>query len=287
VAPGGTPDLAARTLAPELGKRLGQPVVVENRPGAQTNLAMETVARAAPDGYTLLFALTSLVINPELLGPGVDPLRDFAPVALLQRTQFLLAVSPALPVATPTELIAYARARPGAVNCAHSGGVTQLGCALLASLAQLELTLVPYKGNALILRDAQRGEVHLFFENLGNAEASVRGGQLRALAVTDPALGSDPLPPLPALGATVAGFELTSWQGIVAPAGTPAAAVARLNEEIGAVLRMPLVARRVGANDRGQAHLSPEAFSGFLREERERYARIVRKTGLRAQPTAH
>lgn len=282
IAAGGQPDIVARALAQELSRRLRQPVVVENRPGAQTNIGMEAVARSAPDGYTYLLALTSLVINPHLQRLAFDPMRDFAPVALLSRTQFVLATSPALPVTTVEELIAYARSHPGGVSCAHSGGVTQIACALFASLARVALIQVPYRGNALIVNDLARGEVQMSFDNLVGAVEKVRAAQIKALAVTDPALGGEPLKQLPNLSEALPGFELTSWNGIVAPAGTPVPIVRRLNTELGAALGSANVSRQLAQGGVRPMHQTPEEFGEFLRREHARYARIVRDAGLRA-----
>lgn len=282
IAAGGQPDVVARALAQELSRRLRQPVVVENRPGAQTNIGMEAVVRSAPDGYTYLLALTSLVINPHMQRLGFDPMRDFAPVALVSRTQFVLLTSPALPLTTVEELIAHARSHPGGASCAHSGGVTQLACALFASLARVTLVQVPYRGNSLITNDIARGDVHMMFENLVGAVQHVRAAHVTALAVTDPALGSEPLRQLPKLSEALPGFEITSWQGVVAPAGTPAPILRRLNTEIGGALGSAEVSRHLSQGGVPPVHQTPEEFGEFLRREHARYARIVRDAGLRA-----
>jgi tripartite-type tricarboxylate transporter receptor subunit TctC len=284
VAAGGTPDIVGRALAQELSRSLGQPVLVENRPGAQTNIGMEAVASAAPDGYTLLFALTSLAINPHLQRLAFEPLRDFAPVAPVAKVQFVLMVSPGLPAASVQELIAHARSRPQGLSCGHGGGVTQLACGLFASLAKLPLVQVPYRSSPLIHNDLARGDVDMMFETLGLAMQSQRVVHGRPLAVTDPALGSEPLGKLPQLAGILPGFELTSWQGVVAPAATPAPIVHQLNAAIGAAIGAPEVARQIAQGGAEPMRQSPAEFGEFLRREHARYERIVREAGLRAAP---
>jgi len=278
LAPGVQPDLVARALAQELSTRLGQPVLVENRPGAQTNIGMEAVARAAPDGYTLLFALTSLAINPHMQKVGFDPLADFVPVAPVARTQFVLVSSLALPAASVDELIAYARERPDGVRCAHSGGATQLACALFALLARANVVQVPYRSNALALGDLARGDVHIMFDS-PSALPLVRAAHGRALAAT----GVEPFEQLPRLSDKLPGFEINSWQGVLAPAATPAAIVRRLNAAIGAALAAPDVVRQFTLGSAQPMAGSPEEFGEFLRREHARYGRIVRDAELRAE----
>jgi tripartite-type tricarboxylate transporter receptor subunit TctC len=283
LAPGGQPDIVARALAQPLGERLRQPVVIENRPGAQTSMGMESVARAAPDGYTFLFALTSLVINPHMQALAFDPAKDLVPVAPVARTQFVLVTSPALPVASVKELVAYGRNQPGKLSCAHAGGVTQVACALFASLARIELVLVPYRSNTLVANDLARGEVSLLFDGVVNSTPNVRAGRVRALAVTDATLGSEPLERLAPLAESLPGFELVSWQGIAAPAGTPAAVIRRMNEEIGALLGAPELRRRLTDLGVHPWHDSAEGFAAFLQREQQRYGRIIREAKLKPE----
>ena len=281
VAAGGRPDVVARALAQEVAKQVRQPVIVENRPGAQTNIGIEAVARAEPDGYTYLLAPTSLLINPQLSEVAFDPLRDFAPVAMLSRSQFLLAVRPTLAAATAEDLVALARSHPG-MSCAHVGGATELACALFAALARAPLVQVPYRGSTLALVDLARGDVDLQFLNLAAAEPYVRDGRIRALAVTDPALGGEPLEGLPPLERALRGFEVGGWLGVMAPAGTPPQVLRRMNEEIGAALATPGVKLVLAHDGVPAARASPEAFGAFLRREQARYERIIRGARLRA-----
>ncbi len=257
-------------------------MVVENRPGAQTGVATEAVARAAPDGYTVLLALTSLVINPLLQPSGADPGRDLAPVARLARTQFVLVAGSSLSSFDVVQLIADSRSNPREVTCAHSGGVTQIACALLGALGGVPVVMVPFRGNTQAAASLLRGEVDLLFDGVAAAHANARAGRSKALARTDPAIGAEPFDALPAMRETLPGFELGSWQGVAAPAATPRAIVVRLGAEIVRALANEDVRRRMRDAGLHPAPAGPDEFGAFLREERERYARLVRKAGLRA-----
>jgi tripartite-type tricarboxylate transporter receptor subunit TctC len=283
LAPGGQPDIVARVLASALSERLRQPVVIENRPGAQTNLGMEAVVRAAPDGHTFLFALTSLVINPQLQALAFDPMKELAPVSPVARTQFVLVISPTLPATSVSAFIAQGRSRPGSLTCAHAGGATQVACALFASLSRIELVLVPYRSNTLVLNDLTRGEVSMLFDGVVNSAPNVRAGRVRALAVTDSSLGSEPLERLPALAEALPGFELVSWQGLAAPAGTPAAIIRRMNEEIGTALAAPELRRRLTDLGVHPWHDTAVGFAAFLQREQARYGNVIREAKLRSE----
>jgi len=280
--PGGQVDLVARLIAPPLAAALGQPVLIENRPGAQGNIGMEAVARAAPDGTTLLFTPTSLVINPRLYRLRFDA-EAFAPVALVARTQFVLVASPALPVGSAAELVAFARARPGELGCVSAGGVTQVACALLARLSGAQIVTVPYRSNTQAMNDLARGEVQLAFDGAASAFPNARAGRVKALAATDPGLGVEPFERLAPLAATLPGFELTSWLGIVAPPGTAPERAARVGAAVGAALGEPVLRERLVASGLHPRFLASDAFAVFLREEHARYARLAREAGLRPE----
>jgi tripartite-type tricarboxylate transporter receptor subunit TctC len=280
--PGGQVDMVARVIAPPVAAALGQPVVIENRPGAQGNIGLEGVARAAPDGYTLLFTPTSLVVNPHLYKLRFDA-EAFVPVALVARTQFVLVASPALPVNSAAELVPYARAHPEQLGCAHAGGVTQLACALLARLAGARIVPVPYRSNTQAMNDLARGEVQLAFDGAASAFPNWKAGRVKALAATDPGLGVEPFERLAPLAATLPGFELVSWLGIVAPPGTPPERAARVAEAVGAALAEPAVRERLSGAGLHPRFSAPAAFAVFLREEHARYARMAREAGLRPE----
>jgi tripartite-type tricarboxylate transporter receptor subunit TctC len=280
--PAGHPaDVLARLMAQSLSGRIGQPVLVENRPGALTNLGTQAVVRAEPDGYTFLYALTSLAINPHMGSPGFDPLTDLAPVSLLARFQTMLVGRPSLPPNTLAELLAYARSSPRPITCAHSGGVTQIGCELLRSLGGIAVEPVPFRTNVEAAGVLAAGEIDLLFEPLHTAFTSAKAGRMKAFARADPALDAEPFENLPALADALPGFELTGWHAVAAPAGTPRAVIERLNRELAAVLELPEVRKRMVDAGLRPAHGSPEDFGEFLRREHARYGRIIRETGIR------
>ncbi len=280
LSPGGAADLTARVLAAGLAPRLGQPVTVENRPGGGGNLAIEHVARAAPDGYTLLMAPTMLALN-GLLGPAnFDPLRDFAPIALVGETAMTLVVSNRLAVASPRDL-ARRLDDPGArLTCASAGGLQAIACGLLRMHARAEVTTVPYRGGAQVLNDLVSGNVDLTF-SLGNgAAAHVAAGRVRALASTDVPRRAEAAG-LASLSETLEGFVLTGWQAVVAPAGTAPAIVERLHAEIVAVLGDPEARKRLVAMAIEPVASTPAQFARRLEADVQRYARVVRDAGLR------
>jgi tripartite-type tricarboxylate transporter receptor subunit TctC len=281
--PGHSADVLARLMAESLSARLGQPVLVENRPGALTNLATQAVARAQPDGYTFLYALTSLAINPHMGQPGFDPLADLAPVLLLARYQTILVGRPSLAANTLAELLAHARSAPRGITCAHGGGVQQIGCELLKSLAKVEVTMVPFRTSVEANSVLAAGEIDLLFDPVHNAFASVRAGRVKAFARADPALDAEPFESLPALSDALPGFELTGWHAVAAPAGTPRAAIERFNRELTAALELPQVRKHMRHAGLRPAPGTPEAFGEFLRSEHARYGRIIRETGMRPQ----
>ncbi len=276
-------DVLARLLAESLSARLGQAVLVENRPGALTNLGTQAVVRAAPDGYTFLYALTGLAINPHMGQTGFDPLTDLAPVLLLARFQTILVGRPSLAANTLAGLLAYARLSPRGITCAHSGGVTQIGCELIKSLLRIEVTLVPFRTNVEAASVLAAGEIDLLFEPVHTAFDSARAGRMKAFARADPALDAAPFESLPALADALPGFELTGWHAVAAPAGTPRAVIERLNHEFAAALELPDVRKHLSNAGLRPAQGTPEAFGEFLRREHARYGRIIRETGMRPQ----
>jgi tripartite-type tricarboxylate transporter receptor subunit TctC len=285
--PGGGTDLVARTIAPRLAERVGQQVVVDNRPGAGGNLGTEIVAKSAPDGYTMLMgSVGPLAINASLFARmPFDPLKDLAPVTLAASTPNILVVHPSLPATTVQDLIALAKARPGAINFASSGQGTpaQLAGELFNSMAGVKMVHVPYKGAAPALADLLGGQVQVMFSTMPPALPHVAAGRLRALAVAS-LQRSPAAPELPTLNeAALPGFEATTWHGVIVPAGTPGAVVAKLHRDIVAVLRMPDVAERLSSQGAEAIGSTPQEFASYVKTETAKWAKVVRESGAKAE----
>ncbi len=285
-AAGGGSDILLRTITPALAEALGQAVVVENRPGAGANIAMAAVAQAAPDGYTLLMGTPGLTTNSSLYTSlGFDPLRDFAPVTLVGSVQNVLIVRPTLAVNTVAELLAYARANPGKLNYASPGTGTSLHLAgeLLKSTTGIRMEHVPYKGGAQALADVMSGQVDLMFNVLPSALPQIKAGTVKALAVTG-AQRAASLPDRPTMiEAGVPGYTAVTWNGILAPAGTPPDVVNRLNEALHKVLRTPEMAQKFAAIGQDVLLSSPAEFSAFLRDESAKWKRAIESAGVKPQ----
>jgi tripartite-type tricarboxylate transporter receptor subunit TctC len=285
IPPGGAPDLTARIVGEKLSAALGQPVVIENRPGANGNTAAEQVAKSAPDGYTLLLAADSLLaINPHVYSRmPIDPLRDLAPVASLVSNMFVLSVNPALPVATFQEFIEYARKANPPLTYASGGNGSQHQFMMeaLKQRAGVNLVHVPYKGGAPATTATVAGEVAAMFAGTSTG-AQIRAGRLRALAVTG-AHRSDLFPELPTIGEFYPGYEMTIWLGLFAPAGTPEPVLGRLREEIGAALASPEVKERLARAGGLQPFVTtPTEFAALIRRDYDKYGKLVREIGVRA-----
>jgi tripartite-type tricarboxylate transporter receptor subunit TctC len=285
--PGGGTDLVARTIAPRLAERLAQQVVVDNRPGAGGNLGTEIVAKSAPDGYTMLMgSVGPLAINASLFTRlPFDPLKDLAPVTLAASTPNILVVHPSLPVTSVHELIALAKARPGAINFASSGQGTpaQLAGELFNSMAGVKMVHVPYKGAAPALADLLGGQVQVMFSTMPPALPHVTAGRLRALAVAS--LQRSPAAPgLPTVDeAALPGFEATTWHGVMVPAGTPDAVVAKLHGDIVAVLRMPDVSERLSSQGAEAIGSTPQEFASYIKTETAKWAKVIRGSGAKVE----
>lgn len=283
-AAGGVSDLLARLVGQRLSQRLGQPVIVENRPGASGNIATELVTRAPPDGHTLLLAGTANTINGSLY-PNLkfNFVADVAPVALIARAPMVMEVHPAVPATTVREFIAFAKANPGAVNMASAGtgGGSHVAGELFAMMAGVDLVHVPYHGSPPALSDLLAGQVHVMFDNVPSSIELLRGGRLRGLAVT--ALARMPqLSDLAPVADFVPGYEASGWNGVAAPGNTPAAIVDLLNREINAALREPAMQARLEALGSTPAPASPGAFGELIAQETEKWARVVRFAGITA-----
>lgn len=285
--PGGTTDILARVVGARLGEVLGQSVVVENRPGAGGNLGAEAVARAAPDGYTLLMGtLGTQVTNAYLYARmPYDAAKDFAPVTLVANSPNVLLTNASQPVRSVADVIALAKKEPGRINYASTstGGSPHLSGELLVSMAGVRMQHVPYKGAAPAMTDLLAGQVELMFDNLPSALAQIRAGKVRALAVTSPQR-SPVLPDVPTVQESgLPGYVVNSWFGLLAPAGTPPEIVARLQKAAAGVLAEPSVRQRIeqlGAMPGGD---TPAAFSAIIRADHDKWSRVIRQAGIQPQ----
>ena len=283
---GGAVDFLARFFAPRMTSVLGQQVFVDNRGGAGGVIGMEAGARAPADGYTITIAnLSVLSINPFLYSKlPYDVVRDFAPVIELAQSVNLLVVHPSLPVKSVKELIALAKARPGALNYASPGNGTpaHLATELLNSMSGVKMVHVPYKGAGAAIPAMLAGESQVYIEPVATALPHVRSGRMRALAVTS-AKRTSVVPELPTVAeAGVPGFEFTSWYGVIVPAATPAAVVTRLNATFNRILEQPDVKEQLTAQAMLLVGGTPEAFSAKIKSEMGRWGKVVRDTGAKA-----
>ena len=282
---GGTTDILARAAAQKLSEAWGQQVIVDNRPGAGGNIGAELVAKAAPDGYTLLMGTVGThAINASLYSKlPYDPVKDFAPVILVAGVPNVLVVNPSLPVNSVPELIAYAKANPGALNFASSGSGTSIHLSgeLFKTLTGVQMTHVPYKGSAPALTDLMGGQVQLMFDNLPSSLGFIKAGKLRALAVTSSARAAA-LPDVPALAeAGVPGFEASSWFGILAPAGTPRDIILRINGEVAKWLASPEAREKLAGQGAIAAGGTPEDFARHINAEMAKWAKVVKESGAK------
>jgi len=285
-APGGGVDINARLLAPKLSEYLGQQVVVENKPGAGTNIANEFVAKAAPDGYTLLINTAAVAINMSLYKSlPFDTLRDFAPVSVFSESPNILTVNARLPLHSVKGLVVYAKANPGKLNYSSAGsGTTQhLSAELFKLRTGIDMVHVPYKGTAPSLTALIAAEVDMTFANIPAIQAHVKSGRLKALAST----GSrrDPqMPDVPTMKeAGVDGVDVTVWYGVLAPAATPKDVVGKIAEAVNRATRDPDTRRRMLEQGAEPVGNTPEQFAKLLREEVARWAEVVKVSGARAE----
>lgn len=283
-SPGGANDITARLIAPLLGERLGQSVVVDNRPGAGAMVGADLVAKAAPDGYTLLISPAALTITPSLYrNIPYDTVRDFAPITTLSSYPNIVVVHPAVAAGSIRELIALAKAKPGALNYA-SGGTgtsTHLDAELFRSMTGVDFVHVPYKGGGPAVTALLGGQVQIYFAPIAPVMIYVRSGKLKALAVTS-AKRSPLVPDLPSVAeAGVPGFEHVTWNGLLAPARTPAAIVQRIHREVVAVLKLPVVRERFTADGTEPGGIAPEEFGAMIKSEIAKWARVVKSAGIK------
>ncbi len=281
--PGGSTDVIARVIAQKIGETMGVQVIIDNRPGAGGNIGVELAAKSPPDGYTLVMGhIGTMAVNPSLYKRlPYDPLRDFAPVALVALVPNLLAVHPALPVKNVKELIALARANPGKLNYGSSGagGTPYLACEYFKLAAKLDITHVPYKGAAPMAADLAGGQVEMTITGIPSLLPFVKANRVRVLAVTT-AQRIAFMPEVPTVAeAALPGFEAISWYGVLAPAATPKEIVARINREIGKAVANPDTAERLAAEGANPSAGSPEQFGSFIRSEILRWGKVIKATG--------
>ncbi len=284
-ATGAATDLLARILAQKLGERFRRSFVVENHTGAGYTLGYDLVAKAAPDGYTLMASSTALSFVPALR-PDLpyDPVKDFESISLVSKAPFLLLVHPGLPVKSTRDLIALARSRPDAIAMGvANGSTTHLVSAWFIAAAQIRLTLVPYKGSGQVMVETIAGQIQSLFGNVLAALPYVKAGRLRALAVTT-AERSAVLPELPAIAeAGVAGFDVSTWHGWLAPAGTPPAIVRKLSGELAAAVKSPDIAKKLAEDGGEPIGGSPERLRDLIAVEVPRWRKVVRDAGMRVE----
>lgn len=283
---GGGTDIVARLIAERLTALWGQQVIVDNRGGAGGVIGTEIAARSAPDGYTIFMAtLGNMSINPHLYKMDVDPSRDLAPISNVVDVNFVLVANPKLPVHNVKELIALAKQKPGQINYSSSGvgGAPHLAGELFNDMAGVKLAHIPYKGSGPSFTDLIGGQVSLTFDSLVQALPYIQSGKLRALAVLA-SQRSPLLPQVPTLAeAGVPGYSFTNWFGLLAPAGTPAKRIGKLNAAVRQVLQEPAVRERLGAMGAVPAGTTPEAFGRLIRDERAKWGKIIQERGIRAQ----
>jgi tripartite-type tricarboxylate transporter receptor subunit TctC len=284
-AAGGSADIVARLIAQFVSDRIGQPVIVENRTGASSNLAGEAVARSAPDGYTLLYVTTVNAINATFFDSlKFDLKRDFAPVSGVTRVPNVLEINPSIPANNVAEFIAYAKANPGKLNMASTGNGTSIHLAgeLFKAMTGVNLVHVPYRSPPQAMTDLLAGQVQVMFDVMTQGLQHIKEGRLRALAVTT-AARSDALPDVPTVAETVPGYEASSWSGVCAPGGTPAETVAMLNREINAALTDPTIKARLASMGSTAITGGPAEFATFLSEETDKWGKVVRAANVKAE----
>jgi len=283
-ASGGGNDIIARLMGQWLSERLGQPFVIENRPGAGTNIATEVVVNAPPDGYTLLLAGIPNAFNASLFGKlNFNFIRDIAPVAGIMRVPEVMVVNPSVPANTVPEFIAYAKANPGKVNMASAGtgGGSHLAGELFKTMAGVNLVHVPYRSNGPALVALLGGQAEVLFPSLSSSIEYIRTGKLRGLAVTS-AMRSEAIPELPTVGEFVPGYEISAWYGVGAPKGTPTEVIDKLNREINAILVDPKAKAQLA--DLGGTALvgTPADFGKLIADETEKWTKVIRSLNIKA-----
>ncbi len=282
---GGGVDLLARLVGQQLGERLKQPVIVENQGGGSNTIGMRSVANAAKDGYTLGVATPVFVMTPSLIrNHPYDPLKDFAPVAMIGSTPLVLVVHPSVRAKSVKEFIALAKAEPGTLNFASLGAATTQGLAgsMFNFMTGIDTVQIPYKGSAPGTTDLLAGNVQFMFNALPSMLQHIRAGKMRALGVSG-AKRSPELPDVPPIRETVPGYEVTTWYSFVAPAGTPAAVVERLNQEISAIIEAPEMKKKLQEQGVDADPMTPEELGALFRSESARWAKVIRDMNIKPE----
>jgi tripartite-type tricarboxylate transporter receptor subunit TctC len=286
LAPGGGTDIQARLFAQKLSENMGRPFVVENRTGAGGTIAYALTAKSPPDGYTLLGVTSGFTITPAVYSKlPYDPVKDFAPISLVVQAPFLLLTHPSLPVRSVKDLLALARAKPSMLDCGSAGygSSTHMAFELFRTLAGVKITHIPYKGTGPALVDGMAGQVHMLFGNVLSSLTHVKAGRLRALAVTT-ARRSKVLPDLPTITESgVPGYENSTWFGLLAPAGTPAAVLSRLNSELVNASQSPDIVERIAPDGGEPVGSTPEQFGRHLAAEIIRWRKVVKDADIKVE----
>jgi len=284
-APGGTSDILARALGPHITTAWGQPVIVENRTGANGNVGADYVTKSAPDGYTMLLSdVGALAINPSVYANmPYDPVKDFSPVVMVSYSPHVLAVHPSVPVSNVQELIAYAKANPGKMNFANSGtgGAPHLAGVEFAQRTGVQWTYIPYKGGSQAVTDVIAGNSNVIFNGMLATYPSVKGGRLKGLAVSGAARVPS-APELPTIAETLPGFVTGSYQGLLAAAGTPRDIVLKLNGELTRILNTAEMKEFLAKQGTEVRTGTPEALGNFIATEKARWAKVVKEAGIKA-----
>ncbi len=283
-APGGGTDFIARLVAQKLTERLGQQVIVENKPGAGGNLGAEFAVKSAPDGYTLLLIAGSYTVNPSIYKLSFDPVNDISPIVQLSQGPFVVAVHPSVPAKTLKELIDYARKEPDKLSYASagSGSITHLASELFLEMAKIKMVHVPYKGTGPALNDTIAGNTQLIFGSVATSLQFIKSGRLRGLAVTTPQrIGAAPeLPTVAEAG--VPGYQVVLWHGLVGPKGLPVAVVERINQAANDALKSKDVADLLATDGVAPAGGSPEKFRAVIKSDIERWSGVVKQANIKA-----
>jgi tripartite-type tricarboxylate transporter receptor subunit TctC len=285
VAPGGALDILARLIGQWVSEKLGQPFVIENRPGAGTNLGVEAVVRSAPDGYTLLLIPGSVTVNATLYDNlTFNFIRDIAPIAMISRLPLVMEVSLSVPAKSVPEFIAYAKANPGKISMGSggTGSPSHIAGELFKLKTGIEMVHVPYRGGAPALVDLIGGQIQVMFSPLPESIAAIKSGQVRALAVTT-TTRSEALPDVPVVADFVPGFEASTWQGIGAPKQTPVEIIATLNKQVNAALADPKIKMRLADLGSIPAPMTPGDFENYIIAETEKWAGVIRAAHITLQ----
>ena len=283
--PGGSNDVVGRVIATQLGERLGQQVVVDNRGGAGGVIGTEMAAKAAPDGYTLLFISSAFAANSSLYKLPYDPVKAFVPIAMIAAGPNVLAVAPSLAVNSLKDLLAMARAKPGQLNYASAGvgSFQHLGSALFVSLAKVNIVHVPFKGGGPAMVDVIAGNTQVMLGSLVQTLPQIKAGKLKALGVGG-TKRSPTMPDVPTIAeAGVPGYEAVNWWGIISPAGTPAAIVSRIHKELGVIAQSPEMQKRFEAEAVEAVQMSTPEFTQYIERETVKWARVVKEAGIKAE----